>query len=489
MREVLRAIFKTGSGSGASMLFSAITSKALAVILGPSGIGLFSMLQQIQQTATVASTVSGGPALIQGIASRKNQARNDYVVSVFWIYMGGMLLTAAFLIATAPWIADWTFGTSDGPTIGLIRWLAVPVALGVLQTFLFSILNGFRAIGRLAIAGVTASATTALVSYPLALGIDNGQLFWFIVLMSVSLFTSSILSFVFAFRRGWLEPIKSRSFRPTIMRDSAKHFFKIACTMFAMGLLASLVMVAVRSTIIQHFSLAEAGIFNVAWTICMTYSMVILGSFGTYYLPTLSKTTDPKAKNILMVDMFRVSTILLAPLIITVIVVKPALINILYAKDFLISLSMLRWMLIADYFKAASWVLGYPMVAYADMRRYVVMESFWQLGFLSASIVSLIYLNSIEGVGIGFMILYILLFFYTLHYARSYHSFRLPTRQAVMWMLGLGLIILASAMTWSSMDIDWRIILIWIPLLTVFMLLALNPGERRQARTWMSRRK
>jgi O-antigen/teichoic acid export membrane protein len=488
MREVLRAIFKTGSGSGLSLLFSAIASKILAVILGPSGIGLYSMLVQIQQTGIIASTASGGPALIQGIASKKNDARDQYVATVFWLYIGGTLLTATILIALAPWIADWTLSTGDASIVGLIRWLAVPLAFGVLQNFLFSTLNGFRAIGRLAIAQVTSSATIALFSYPLALSIEEGQLFWFVILMSVGLISSSILSIAFAFRKGWLEPITSRGFRPSIDRDSARHFFSIAVTMFATGLLASLVMVAVRSTIIQHFSLSEAGIFNVAWTICMTYSMVILGSFGTYYLPTLSKTNDPRVKNKLMVDMFRVSTVLLVPIIILVIILKPAFIEILYARDFNASLAIIRWMLIADYFKAASWILGYPMVAYADMRKYAVMESLWQVGFLTASIISLTQFDSIEGVGFGFMALYVILFFYTLHYARTYHAFAFPNRVVTTWLLGLGLIILASAMTWSSGDIDWIVVLFWIPVLIAFMAMALTLDERRQLRIWVARR-
>jgi hypothetical protein len=122
------------------------------------------------------------------------------------------------------------------------------------------------------------------------------------------------------------------------------------------------------------------------------------------------------------------------------------------------------------------------------MRKYAVMESLWQVGFLTASIISLTQFDSIEGVGFGFMALYVILFFYTLHYARTYHAFAFPNRVVTTWLLGLGLIILASAMTWSSGDIDWIVVLFWIPVLIAFMAMALTLDERRQLRIWVARR-
>jgi hypothetical protein len=86
------------------------------------------------------------------------------------------------------------------------------------------------------------------------------------------------------------------------------------------------------------------------------------------------------------------------------------------------------------------------------------------------------------------MALYVILFVYSLHYARIYHAFTFPKRIAATWLLGLGLIILASAMTWSSGDIDWKVILFWIPVLIAFIALALTSHERRQLRVLVARR-
>ena len=44
MSEIIKAIAKTGSGTLASLIFGAAAMKVIAVVLGPTGVGLFSLL-------------------------------------------------------------------------------------------------------------------------------------------------------------------------------------------------------------------------------------------------------------------------------------------------------------------------------------------------------------------------------------------------------------------------------------------------------------
>ncbi len=70
MREILKAFFKTASGSAANVLLTVVALKIMAAILGPPGIGLLSLLRQTQQTALTAGTLSGQTALVQGGSSQ-----------------------------------------------------------------------------------------------------------------------------------------------------------------------------------------------------------------------------------------------------------------------------------------------------------------------------------------------------------------------------------------------------------------------------------
>jgi len=76
MRELVKAVLKTGSGSGISLLLGVITMKVMAVVLGPSGVGLYSLLRQNMFSTISLGTLGGTVALIQGLASLKGQTRD-----------------------------------------------------------------------------------------------------------------------------------------------------------------------------------------------------------------------------------------------------------------------------------------------------------------------------------------------------------------------------------------------------------------------------
>src|SRR3954470_8059329 len=107
MREILKAVLKTGSGTVGFLLFGVLATKIMAVILGPSGIGLFSLLRQTVEFSKGLGSLGGETALVQGLASRKGETQDNYLVTAFWVFASGTLLTVTVLLGFAPWLASW----------------------------------------------------------------------------------------------------------------------------------------------------------------------------------------------------------------------------------------------------------------------------------------------------------------------------------------------------------------------------------------------
>jgi O-antigen/teichoic acid export membrane protein len=84
MRELVKAVLKTGSGSGGSLLLGVITMKVMPVVLGPSGVGLYSPLRQTMTSTISLGNLGGAAALVQGLASFNGQARDTYLVTTIW---------------------------------------------------------------------------------------------------------------------------------------------------------------------------------------------------------------------------------------------------------------------------------------------------------------------------------------------------------------------------------------------------------------------
>jgi len=480
MRELLRASIKTGSGTAISMTFAVISSKIMAIITGPVGIGLYSMLQQLlQTTTTIGSIGGGGTALTQGVACKKDVARDEFIRTVFWIFVTASLLVAVALLILAPWLASISLGASDEVNVGLVRWMAVPLVLNVALTYLNSVLNGFREIGRLALMSVAGASVSAIVSYPVSILANTGYPIAFVGMLSAQLLAQIAVALAKNHHKGYLRPIWSRGLRPRIERVSASSFFNFAGTLLIIGAFSTIVLLVIRSLIVQYDSLADAGIFNVAWVICISYPMLALNSMGTYFFPTLSQYHDPQKRTDLIRNVFRLNTLIITPLLVIMILLKPLVIDILYSDQFNASLGILRWMLIGVYLKAASWTFAMPVVAFPDMRVYFWTENLWWAGWLLFSFLGVAVIGSMEVIGIGFVILYVIYLAYYVHYSRNRHGITLTRRMAVTWFSGLALVVATSATSWNGNQINWPITFSWLATTALFMWLSLSREEHK----------
>ena len=204
MREIIRAIFMTGGGSFLNLLLGIFSTKILAVGLGPSGVGLFSLLRQSRDTFLSVSTFNSGTALVQGLAKREETERKQYSLVVLLIMGVTTTLIVSLLLFFAPVIAKSTLGTSDANNVRLIRMLALPVLFGTGTMFLSGVLNGYRAIGRLALVQVTVSAVTMLLSYPVTLLTGQGHPEALVWMLTLSSGVGTLYAFLIAYREGWL---------------------------------------------------------------------------------------------------------------------------------------------------------------------------------------------------------------------------------------------------------------------------------------------
>jgi O-antigen/teichoic acid export membrane protein len=477
MRDILKAALKTMSGSMGFLLFGMLTVKIMAVVLGPNGVGLYSLLRQTSELSKNLGTLGGETALVQGLASREGKVRDEYLVTTFWVFVLGGLLTAAILMILAPWIAPLVFQRNDGQTIGLVRGLALPVVLLVASAYLNGVINGFRAIGLLALIQALGAGAGALLAYPVSLLVQVGYPVAFIAMMSAPPAVGVALGAWRALREGWLTALR-RGPHMSLDPNSLRHFVSLAGTMLITGLVATGAVLVVRSLVARYDGLAGAGVFAAAWSLSMTYVQVILASFGTYYLPTLSQISDPMDRAVLMQQVARFATLLAVPLVVGMVVLKPLAVKVLYSGEFIPALEIIRWMLIGDYFKIAGYVVAMPVLAYADVKVFFWTELLANLSLAIFAALALSYFGSMQGIGVGFLLMYIAYSAYYLQYSRSRHRLRLTKAMTLPWVLGLALIVGASWYTWSDTRVAWFAAPLWICVAAAFSWVSLTRNER-----------
>ena len=459
MRNLIIGVLKTGSGAIANLLLGVASIKIMAVMLGPSGTGLFSLIRQA--VTTLVSLGSGGQtALIQGVAKKEGAERDSYIRSTFWLFILGAFFTIVLIELFAPKIAILVFSQSDVSLVQLIRWIALPVFLLYAYIYLKSVLNGFRAIGRLAIVEMLGPLVTLMLVYPVCIFVGEGYALAFVWMLGAAQLLMVAVSFLILYKMGWLSALFVRT-KTMIDRVDFRYFFTITGTTFLTGMIGTGTLLAVR-TMIAGGGLYQAGFFDLAWSLSGGYVVALLGSFGTYYTPTLSQAVGKIERAALVRRVIRLSTLLMIPMIVSVVMLKPLLVSVLYSNEYIPALKLVRWMLIGDYLKITSWGLATPIIVNSDMKIYFFTESFWYIGFLALSALSILHFGELQGVGVAFIVLYFVLVVYCLQYVRRVYELQLTRDLLLPWLIGFSVVIIASMQNWNSTTMHWTSSLLWI---------------------------
>ena len=455
MGELVRAVSKSGTGAGVSLVLNAVAVKVIAVVLGPSGIGLFSLLRQTQQTAVVLGTMNGQTALVQGLASRPREMRAAFFSGAFWAVVVASVIAVLVIVGLAPWLSPWLLGVGGGDLSATLRWLWLPILTGIVLALLTAILNSQRAMGQLSVVQVAAAGTTAVLAYPAAAMVRAGHPIAFIGLMGLSGVMALVVAFRVCARNQWLLRISS----PRGQWEHARAFLSTAAVLLVTGLAGSGAQLGVRAIVAAKLGLGAVGIFDVAWTLSMTYVMLVLTSLGSYYLPTLSKVSDKQEMGKVIESFLHLGLAILIPVIGTMIAIKPLVVGVLYSPSFVPALLAIRWMLIGDFVKVTSFVLAMPMLAYRDMRFYFVAEVLWNSTFVTFAAAAVYVSGSVEGIAIGFVVCYLLHLCFAVWYCRSRHGYTPSRTSGLAFIAGLFLLLVISWFSWTAREVQTWVLL------------------------------
>src|ERR1019366_2843077 len=111
-------------------------------------------------------------------------------------------------------------------------------------------------------------------------------------------------------------------------------------------------------------------------TISMQYVTFVLTAMGTDYYPRLTGVIhDHEAAGRLVNEQAEIATLLSAPVFIAMMATAPWVIHLLYAASFTPAIEILRWQVLGDVFKVASWPLGFLILAAGDGKTFFLTET------------------------------------------------------------------------------------------------------------------
>lgn len=400
-KQTLKATSIFGGVQVFNILTQLIRSKAIAVFLGPAGVGIMGLLQTVISLISSATNFGLGVSAVRDISeadSSGNQQQVIEIVSIFrklvWLTGTlGMVVTAIF----SPLLSKLTFGNYNY-TWGFI-WLASTVLLTQLATGQLVLLQGLRKINWLAKANVFASVLGLLFSLPLYYFYGNAGIIPALIITAVSVL---MVQFYFANK---VEIIGAEiSFRQALQKG--KGMLKLGFLLSLSGLISVAASYIIRLYISRMGGVEEVGFYSAGFTIVSTYVGLVFAAMGTDYYPQLAAVnTDIEKSSALIQQQAEIALIILAPLICIFMVFIDGITVLMYTKDFLPISAMVHWAMLGIFFKAVSWSISFLFLAKADSKTFFWNEMAAHLYLLIFNIAGYYYFG-LAGLGISFLLGY-----------------------------------------------------------------------------------
>lgn len=379
--QIIKSTSIFGGVQVINIIIGIIRTKVVAILLGPSGVGIISIYQSIIDLVKSTSTLGIDTGAIKEIASKNdNKEEQSKAISVFrwWVVLTASLGAAICLLFCYP-ISIWAFG--DGIYALPIAFLSLSVLFNALSAGQTVIMQGLRLITSMAKATLIGNFAGLVISLSLYFMMGIKGIIPAFILSSVALF------FVTSYYKNKV--------KITYIKIENKEAFNLGLSNLKLGLyvvgvsiLNTAGMFLVRSFINKTMTLDDVGIFQAAWTITNIYLAMVLKSMGTDYYPRLCSVSDDNNRMTKLINEQLYIAILVAiPVVVIMILFSSFLLPLLYSGKFIDASELLYWQIAGSFFKVLSWPMAFVMLAKNRGRYFLISEILFYIIYLGLGFV------------------------------------------------------------------------------------------------------
>ena len=387
--NLAKTSFWQGIATVFKILAGLVTTKIIAIFVGPGGIALlgnFSNVTSILLTFANGGITSGVTKYIAEYKTEQDKQTSVVAHAVkVNLYCSAIIGLAVLIFHRA--ITKVIFGNTGYSSVIVI--LGITIVFYGLNTTISAVLNGYRQIKYLVITGMVASALSVVLAA--AITIKFGM---FGALIN-SVIAQICIFFVNIYYVRRLKLFRLDYFSIQLDKQLLWKLFKYAIMSMVSVLVVPTSAILIRNHIYNSFSPNEAGFIQGVWGISGAYLMVVTTTLSTYYLPTLSGIKDEEAMRTEILNGYK----FLLPLAVigglSVFLCRDFIIHVLFTSQFMPMRDYFLFQVVGDFFKIASWILAFIMLAKAMTRWFIVSEIIFASSNVGLSFLFMHFLGSI----------------------------------------------------------------------------------------------
>ncbi|MEC4005407.1 O-antigen translocase [Flavobacterium sp. SUN052] len=374
IKEILsKPLFKATSLNGISILLKIcigfITSKFIAVFVGPSGMALVGNLRNFLSSTEAISTLGFENGVVKYVAEKKDNSEGlQKIISTVFVTIA---LLSCFL-GVVLFLFSYNFNCS---VFGInyhynfvFKALALALPWYVGNIFLTAIINGLGNYKKVIYINAIGSCIGLFITVFLIWKFQINGAFLAVILTPTVLFAVSFGMINSEIRI--LNHISWNSFDFSILKKLSSFSLMVLVS----SVFGPMVFLAIRNTIIEDIGVEQAGFWEAITRISSYYMLFVTTILMIYFLPKLAASKDNlETKSIFFSYYKGIIPVFLLGLI-SIYFLKKFIINILFTAAFQPLSQLFLWQLIGDFLKALALILGINFYAKNLTKAFIVTE-------------------------------------------------------------------------------------------------------------------
>jgi O-antigen/teichoic acid export membrane protein len=405
--ESYKGIFKTTAVFGGVQVFKVlmniVRSKFIAVLLGPAGMGINSLLTSTLGVVGGLTNFGLTTSAVKNVATAHatgSEEKVATVVTVFrkWVWITGLLGFVATLLL-APWLSKLAFGNADY-TLAFVL-ISITLLFTQISAGQGVVLRGLRKVKYMAQSDMIGTLIGLLVSIPLYYFFAHRGIVPAIIVSSLA---GLLLTWYFANK----VPVKNIALSWQTIRSEGREMLAMGFMLSLSGLVSLGTSYILRIFITKTGSIADVGLYNAGFAIINSYVGLIFTALSTDYYPRLAAVAQDRQKASKEINQqAETALLIIAPIICFFLVAIKWLVVLLYSHKFAPINDMVLWLALGMFFKVSSWAVAFLILARGASKVFFWNELSSNVYMLALNITGY-YIWGLTGLGASFLLGYLL---------------------------------------------------------------------------------
>lgn len=402
-RQIIKSTSIMGGSTAITIVLRMVRMKILAVLLGPSGVGIIGIFDSITGLVNSVAGMGVETSGVRQIAEANASGDNDKIARTIITLRRTAMFTGMFglvvLVALSCPLSLFTFG--DTKHVMELIFLSVTILFTAVTGGQTALIQGLQRIRDLALLSILGAVWGTVFSIPIVYYFgEKGIVIFLIVVSAMTLVTS------WWFSRKIKVPAVSMSFSETLLY--LKPLLKLGMVFMSTALMSMGSMYLIRVFIVRYLGLDSAGMYQASTALSALYVGFILDAMGKDFYPRLTGVANNQPEFIALVNrQLEIGLLMAVPGVLATMTLSQFVIEIFYSAKFVPAYEILRWQLLGDILRVVTWPMGYMVIARGNSRVFFWTELLARMSHLLFIWIGIKYFGLI-GTGIAFFAMYAL---------------------------------------------------------------------------------